>query len=229
MAKLFEELSDYLDSPSVLRRMLFAVVNLPKDLPDYWKIVRNFGTCGADDKLLTSTKVQALVDNLQYLDKDVFLSDKNLMELLMKEQGRDGKPIGIALISSHTQCQSCGGDLMVKADRPSHLTLYSDSFGTVTAVHYRKICKNTRRGLCNTVQYYGYCSKQTGALTYDVNWRELPYFISSRETAFEMSMLIKLDADILIGLMSYKQRADIYNYIHGYNIGAKSANEEEHR
>ena len=229
MAKLFEELSDYLDSPSVLRRMLFAVVNLPKDLPDYWKIVRNFGTCGADDKLLTSTKVQALVDNLQYLDKDVFLSDKNLMELLMKEQGRDGKPTGIALISSHTRCQSCGGDLMVKADRPSHLTLYSDSFGTVTAVHYRKICKNTRRGLCNTVQYYGYCSKQTGALTYDVNWRELPHFISSRETAFEMSMLIELDADILIGLMSYKQRADIYNYIHGYNIGAKSANEEEHR
>lgn len=151
------------------------------------------------------------------------------MELLMKEQGRDGKPIGIALISSHTQCQSCGGDLTVKADRPSHLTLYSDSFGTVTAVQYRKICKNTRRGLCNTVQYYRYCSKQTGALTYDENWRELPYFISSRETAFEMSMLIKLDADILIELMSYKQRADIYNYIHGYNKGAKSANEEEDR
>ena len=62
-----------------------------------------------------------------------------------------------------------------------------------------------------------------------MNWRELPYFISSRETAFEMSMLIKLDADILIGLMSYKQRADVYNYIHGYNEGAKSTNEEEHR
>ena len=99
----------------------------------------------------------------------------------------------------------------------------------MTAVHYHKICKNTRRGLCNTVQYYGYHSKQTGALTYDLKWRELPYFISSRETAFEMSMLIKLDADILIGLMSYKQRADIYNYIYGYNKGAKSANEEEPR
>ena len=45
----------------------------------------------------------------------------------------------------------------------------------------------------------------------------LSYFISSRETAFEMSMLTKLDADILIGVMSYKQSADIYNYIHGYD------------
>ena len=98
MAKLFEELSDYLESPSVLRRMLFAVVNLSRDLPDYCTIVRNFGISGADDKSLTSTKVKALVENLQYLDKDLFLSDKNLMELLMKEQGRDGKAIGIALI-----------------------------------------------------------------------------------------------------------------------------------
>ena len=141
MAKLLQELSDHLESPSVLRKILFATVNLPGDLPDYWKIVRHFSTNGADDNSPTSTKLQALVENLQYLDKDVLLSDKELMELLMKEEGRDGKPIGVALISSRTQCQSCGGDLMVKADRPSHLTLYSDSLGTVTAVHYRKICK----------------------------------------------------------------------------------------
>ena len=229
MAKLLQELSDHLESPSVLRKMLFATVNLPSDLPDYWKIVIHFGTNGADDNLPTTTKLQALVENLQYLDKDVFLSDKNLMELLMKEKGRDGKPIGIALISSRTRCQSCGGDLMVKADRPSYLTLYSDSLGTVTAVHYRKICKNTRRGLCNTVQFYGYFSKETGSLTYDTNWRELPYFVSSRETAFEMSMLTKLDAEILIGLMSYKQSADIYNYIHGYNKGVQTTDEEEQR
>ena len=151
------------------------------------------------------------------------------MELLINERGRDGKPIGIARISSHKWCQSCGGDLMVKADRPSYLILYTDSIGTVTAVHYRKICKNTRRGLCNTVQYFGYYSEETGAITYDANWRELPYFISSRETVFEMSLLTKLDADILIGVMSYKQSADIYNYTHGYNKGFRITDEEELR
>ena len=227
MAKLLQELGEHLENPSMLRKILFATVNLPNDLPDYWKIVSHFIANGADDNLATSTNLQALVENLQHLDKDVFLSDKDLMELLVKERGRDGKPIGIALISSHKSCQSCGGDLMVKADRSSHLTLYSDSFGTVTAVHYRKICKNTRRGLCNTVQYYGYFSKETGAITYDANWREFPYFISSRETAFEMSLLNKLDADILIGVMSYKQSADIYNYIHGYDKRFRTTEEEE--
>ena len=178
MVKLLQELDEHLENPSMLRKILFATVNLPNDLPDYWKIVSHFIANGADDNLATSTKLQALVENLQHLDKDLFLSDKDLMELLVKEKGRDGKPIGIALISSHKSCQSCGGDLMVKvmvkADHRSHLTLYSDSFGTVTAVHNRKICKNIRRGLCNRVQYYGYFSKETGAITYDTNWRELP-------------------------------------------------------
>ena len=32
-----------------------------------------------------------------------------------------------------------------------------------------------------------------------------------------MSILIKLDAEILIGVISYNQRADIYNYLHGYD------------
>ena len=77
--------------------------------------------------------------------------------------------------------------------------------------------------------FWIYYSEETGAITYDANWRELPYFISSRETAFEMSLLTKLDADILIGVMSYKQSADIYNYTHGYNKGFRITDEEELR
>lgn len=217
MAKqLLEELAQYVDAPSVLRKIIFATINLPSDLPDYWKIVTNFATCGTDQIKLTPSKLQTLVDNMQYYDKDAFLSDQNLMGLLLKEQGRDGKPLGIVLISPLSKCQACNGDLVVKADRPSHLTLYSDNLGTITAVHFRKICKNSRKGTCNTVQYYGYHSKEIGAITYDANWKDLPYFISSRETAFETKMLSQLDAEILIGVMSYKQRSEIYNYVHGY-------------
>ena len=120
------------------------------------------------------------------------------------------------LISSLSKCQACGGELAVKADRPSHLTLYSDTLGTVTAIHFRKICKNTRKGTCNTVQHYGYHSKKVGEVVYDDNWKELPYFILSRETAFETKILFQLDAEILIGTLSYKQRAEIYNCVHGY-------------
>ena len=71
-------------------------------------------------------------------------------------------------------------------------------------------------------------SKEVGAGTYDDNWHTLPYFVSSRETAVEMSMLRQLDAEILIGQLSYKQRAEIYNYTHGYEIGATGASSASH-
>ena len=53
-------------------------------------------------------------------------------------------------------------------------------------------------------------------MKYDEDWSTLPYFMSTRETAFSMDMLHRLDKEILIGQISYKQRAEIYNDVHGY-------------
>ena len=39
---------------------------------------------------------------------------------------------------------------------------------------------------------------------YDEDWATLPYFMSTRETAFTMDMLHHLDKEILIGQISYK-------------------------
>jgi hypothetical protein len=41
--------------------------------------------------------------------------------------------------------------------------------------------------------------------------------MSTRETGFQMELLKKFDAEILIGQVSYKQRADIYNYVFKYD------------
>jgi len=215
-AQLLKEISKYVDSPSVLRKLLFAASNLPNDLPDFWNIVTSFAMNGSQEEKLTPSKVKALVDNIKYCDQDALVHDRDLMDTLLQQKGRDGKPLGVVLVSPIPKCQACGGELAVKADRPSHLTLYSDNYGTVTAVHFKKICKNTRKGTCKTVQFYGYHSSEVGVLTYDANWKDLPYFVSSRETVFETKMLIQLDAEVLIGVMSYKQRAEIYNYTHGY-------------
>ena len=40
-------------------------------------------------------------------------------------------------------------------------------------------------------------------------------------TAFATGMLTTLSAEILLGQMSYRQKADIYNYIHGYDAATK--------
>jgi len=50
---------------------------------------------------------------------------------------------------------------------------------------------------------------------FDHDWHTLPYSLSTRETAFEMSLLQQLEAEVLIGQLSPKQRAEIYNIKHG--------------
>ena len=51
----------------------------------------------------------------------------------------------------------------------------------------------------------------------DEDFQPLPYFLSTRETAFETAIPKQLDAEILIGQLSYKQRSEIYNVVHGYD------------
>ena len=56
-------------------------------------------------------------------------------------------------------------------------------------------------------------------IEYDSSSLDLPYFLSSNMIAFQTSMLNHLTAEMLIGHMSYQQKADTYNYIHGYDHG----------
>ena len=51
---------------------------------------------------------------------------------------------------------------------------------------------------------------------YDDDWKSMAYFIATRETGFEMQLLENFDVELLIGQVSYKQRADIYNCCHKY-------------
>jgi 23S rRNA maturation mini-RNase III len=52
---------------------------------------------------------------------------------------------------------------------------------------------------------------------YDNDWKDHTYFISSQETGFELTLLQKLDVELLIGQLSYKQKATIYNLFNGYD------------
>ena len=92
--------------------------------------------------------------------------------------------------------------------------------GTVLARHYYKYCQKG----CSFCQHYGYYSVADQKYHYDTNWSELPYFVSSQETAFELDMLQKFDVELLIGQISYKQKTDIYNLYHGYEQIAKQHN-----
>ena len=206
----------------VVRRALFASVYLPKACPNYWSVVTQFATMNSQlGKDLNSTTVKTMIENLQLLNATAFSTDKQLMEEIHALHCFRNEPLGIVLVSPNEQCALCSGKLLIRSDRPSHLTVFTESFGTVVGTHYHKYCHNHKKR-CSFKQYYGYHSEgDQSVIFYGTNWAQMQYFVSSSETAFEVKMLVKFDAELLLGQISYKQKADIYNYSHSYEVEPK--------
>ena len=87
-------------------------------------------------------------------------------------------------------------------------------------VHVCKTNNTCIRG-CKVTQFYGYTREGDGGPLYDNDCLDHTYFISTQETGFELSMLKKFDAELLIGQVSYKQKATIYNITNGYDDAKK--------
>ena len=204
------------------RRMIFAAAFLPHDIPHYWDIVAEFANQHNPGKSrVTKESAKVVVENLQVLKPNIFSTDSSLRdELINMKYDVTGQPLGIPLVSSKKSCLSCDGRLLLRNDRASYLILYTESLGTVPATQFYKYCQNYRKG-CKFVQYYGHYSVGDATKYYSNDWMTLPYFLSSQETGFEMSMLKKYDIELLIGQMSYKQKADIYNVEKRYDTTKK--------
>ena len=113
------------------------------------------------------------------------------------------QPLGLPLVPAQLECYMCRARLLVRADRPSKLTLYTKSMGTILATHYHKYCSNYRKG-CKLVHFYRYYPMGDGEMHYTDDALSPQYFLSTQETGFETSMLHKFDAELLIGQMSHR-------------------------
>lgn len=78
--------------------------------------------------------------------------------------------------------------------------------------------------LVKDAQHYGFhtIGEDTDVI-HDEDWADLPYFVSTHKTVFDMKLLKDFCAELLIGQVSYNQRCDVYNYIHGYEDRRKPA------
>ena len=207
-------LSKHFKKVSVLRRLLFAAAYLHEDVPNRWELCSQFANGGSNVASgLTTDEAKMIAENIQSLDELAFIPDHTLRQELM--QFPNPKPLGVILISNKDSCQHCLSKLSVRKDRPATITVYDDSMGPVLGTHFRKTCSNRA---CGYTYYYGYHttggSQSSSHTLYDRDWRTLPYFVSSRETAFSISLLRRFDSEIILGQMSFKQCADVYNHMH---------------
>lgn len=202
---------------SVLRRLEFAADFFPRSMPHYWDTVALFSLKTKEGRnCLTPEQAHQFVDNIKMIDEGAFTSDLGLTKEIatMTKAGAD-VPFGVVLISDKKNRRKCGPHLYVRANRTSSVTVNDDSLRTFPGTHYVKYCR--KRGCSSLQQHYGYYTEgSTGEMVFDENWSSLPYFMSTRETAISMKLLRMLDKEILIGQVSYKQRAEIYNDVHGY-------------
>jgi Zn finger protein HypA/HybF involved in hydrogenase expression len=197
-------------------------VFLPKECPNYWETVYSFSCRGKpSENGLNVEEVRLLVENMQVLNEKAFATDKVLIEELCSMSCGEKAPLGVVLVPPQTTCRSCGGKLLLRSDRPSRVTIYTESEGTLLGSHYHKFCQNYRKG-CSFTQYYGYCTTgEKSVTTYEKDCDQLPYFISTSQTAFETELLKKFDVELLIGELSYQQKSNIYNYFNGYDNTVK--------
>ena len=207
---MLQEISSICSDLSVVRRLSFAVATLPRDTPGYWEVVTKFGyrSCST---VPTTAKVQLMLENVDFLDHGAFDPDRSLQKELAEQDGFEGHPLGIVLVSANTICKLCKGELQVRSDRPSYPIIYSDDVGTVNGTHFRKYCQNSWKG-CSFTQHYGFhMIGDDSKVVYDSDCLDLPFFLSSHMTAFQTNLLLTPTAEILLGQLSYKQRAEIYD------------------
>jgi len=192
---------------SVLWRMLFAYSYLPEGYPNYWETIVKFGNKGREADSLQVDQAKLMFENIKELDCTAFATDKELFKDLYSFQVKS-KPLGIVLISDNNSCLACGSKLLLRKDRPSQVIVYHNIMGSLPGSHYYKYCKSRP---FDFIQYYGYYTKGGSSFVYfNPNW----YFLSSKETTFSMKLMEHFDAEIFIGELSFKQCADLYNYLH---------------
>lgn len=79
----------YVKDISVLRRLLFAVAQLPPDLPNKWGIAVEFATQGKEKRnQISPEQVKVFVENIHELDFTAFQSDDVILQDLVRVQVR---------------------------------------------------------------------------------------------------------------------------------------------
>ena len=135
---MLSKLSTHIKDPSVLRRAEFAATFYPRSMPFFWNHLVSFSLMKREHRnSFTTEEARQFIENVEVLNKDALATDMQLLDDIvgMVRTGTD-TPLDVVLISSKDSCRNCGSKLYIRADRPSTITVYNDSMGTLPGTHY---------------------------------------------------------------------------------------------
>ena len=209
LGQLLQGVKDF----SVIWTALYFVKNIPRTLPDFANRLYKFATNGNEewlDRNMTSEQLTAMTGNL--LSFYIAKNEETLWAELHGSSLKDGKyGLGVVLISEKESRHSCGNVLVAKFTKAVNVIVYHKACGTFMGCRVPKVCHNK---YCQMIQHYGYYTVEANKF-YDEDWEKQEYFLSKGKMAFDMKLLHKFEVEVLIGKLSFKEKADIYNEVHG--------------
>ena len=219
LGEILKNFSDF----SAVRRALFFINTVPKVVPNFIDHLANFAARGLkrrrssgpeeSQNFANGEAIANLASNLITLFPDLKKKEEELWQELHEfsiEQNEHA--LGAVLVSEIIHCRLCGNVLHVKCSRISEVLVYDHAKGTFIASKIPKVCCNRK---CQLTQRYGYYTVGNDKF-YDENWDSNEFLLSTSRTAFTLSLLQKFEYEILIAKMSFKEKVDIYNSVHGY-------------
>lgn len=223
---MFSVIGNFARKFSLLRRLIFASTHLPEELPRFWEQVAWFANLGlspqsSEEVTVSSQDAQLCMDNLMELDPEVFKNDNTMFFELCQSSTDANNPLGCVLISKNSTCRVCGATLLLKKrESVRKVVVYDLESGTHIGCHYIKFYRNRT---CQFRQYYDKHTTNGMNLYYDPDWMDNDFLLSTHQTAFKMHFLKSYDVELLVGQISYNQKASIYNAIHGYDRNVKKS------
>jgi len=151
---------------------------------------------------MTREQLTAMTGNL--LSFYIAKNEETLWTELHGSSLKDGKyGLGVVLISKKESCRLCGNVLVAKFTKAVNVIVYHEAHGTFMGCRVPKVCRNK---YCKMIQHYGYYTVEDNKF-YEEDWeKQEEYFLSKGKTA---------EVEVLIGKLSFKEKADIYSEVHG--------------
>ena len=202
----------------VVRRAIFFSNAVPKVVPNFETKLGNFTKrgqkrkqpCQDSDTPESNDALKCLSSNLITLFPDSKKGETELWrELPESSVEENGHSLGAV-------CRLCSKTLHVNSSRISEVVVYDETKGTFLASKIPKVCTSKK---CHFTQHYGYYTVGSSKF-FDEDWKKNEFFLSSSKTAFNMDFLKKLETEIHLGKLSFKDKAEIYNDVHGYLFNA---------
>ena len=141
---------------------------------------------------------------LLYPTPDVVMSSARQFQQFRDMTLQNGLPMATIFITQREDCRKCGKPLQI--EKNSHpVIVYHTGRGTYMGSRFIKQCRK-----CQINEHYGYWTIK-GQKYYDASTLQLPFLLSTEDTAFDMTLLNECSNLLVVGAVPFSTFSSAYN------------------